>query len=222
MKKLKQRLKSVLAVILSVLVLVAPYLPATLAIPLAVSASGCNSAEFIQVINEIGPAVGVVLQIIALSKGVTPDLEYQSKVEADAAALGKLYTDLEAAQAANKGSILKEINGYFVTLQGDLSSVFVLANVVNPNTQVKLTSLVGLINGLVQIAEAALPQTPVGAQAVARLAQVPPVTAKQFVDTWNKTLTAKTGDAKVDTWTAKHQYHRHGLFLRVLSLGQAS
>lgn len=186
-----------------------------IAVP-TVTMSGCSAAQFIQVLNEVGPAVGVILQIVALSKGTTANLALQTKVDADTAALNKLYEDFESSATANKGSVDAEINGAFSTLQNDLSQVFVLAQVSNPNTQNKLTSLVGLIQGLVQIAEAAVPST-----APAALAKAPAVSADQFIKTWNKTLTAKTGDAKVDAFTASHQYHRHNAFVRMLTFGKA-
>lgn len=178
--------------------------------------AGCSVAQFTTVLNEIGPAIGVILQIVALAKGVPVGSGLQSKIAADAASVNKLIVDFDAAGTADKGSIEAEINGAFTVLQSDLGQVFVLCQVSNANTQAKLTSLIGLVQGLVQIAEAAIPT---GAASVASKAT--PVSANQFVSTWNKTLTAKTGDSKVDAFTAKHQYHRHSMAARILSLGLA-
>ena len=183
--------------------------------------AGCTAAEFTTVLNEIGPAVGVILQIVALAKGVPVTGSLQAKVTADSAAANTLIVSLSTSATANKGSVVNEINGAFTTLEADLGSVFTLAQVSDPNTQAKLTSLIGLVQGLVQIAEAAVPAAaPVATTASARVS-APPVTSAEFINTWNATLTAKTGITKIDQWTAKNTYHRHGKFVRVLSLGAA-
>jgi hypothetical protein len=178
--------------------------------------AGCSTVEFTTVLNEVGPAVGVILQIVALSSGKTVGAGLQAKVTADSAALNTLITTFDAAAAADKGSIQAEVNGAFATLQQDLSQVFTLAQVSNPATQAKIASLITLVQGLVQIAEAAIPAPAATATASATVKRTP-VSASEFVSTWNKTLTAKTGDAKVDAYTAKHQYHRHGWAVRQLT-----
>jgi hypothetical protein len=197
--------KKSLAVFLSLVLLLASF-----------GTAGCTSAQFTTVLNEVGPAVGVILQIVSLAKGVPVNGSLSAKVTADTAALNTLYTGLTTAVAADKGNVEKQINDAFVVLQADLNSIFTLAQVSNPNTQTKLTSLIGLVAGLVQIAEAAIPTT-----APLAAAKAPAVSEADFVSTWNKTLTAKTGDARVDAYTAAHQYHRHGKLVRVLSFGAA-
>jgi hypothetical protein len=188
--------------------------------------SGCSAAQFTTVLNEVGPALGVVLQIIAISQGVPANAALLAKVTADTNALNTLYPAFVSAATANKGNVEAQINAEFQVLETDIGEVFTLAHVTNPATQTKVTTLIGLVQGLVQIAEGFVPH-PAPALAVSRArgvtsAQNTPVpTAAEFEKTWNQVLTAKTGEAKVDAYTAKHRYHQHGLFVRVATAGLA-
>jgi hypothetical protein len=176
---------------------------------------GCNVAEFDAVLNEVGPAVSTILQIIAIFKGAPANLAVVSKIDADVKSLESLFNDFQAASVANKGSIEAEINGVFATLQADLGTVFSVAQVSDVNTQAKITALVGLIQSAVQIAEAAIPSSNAAASKPVVL------DASSFVDSYNKILTAKTGNAAVDALTPKHKIHNHSKFVRVVSLGFA-
>ena len=193
-------------------------LSAFLALMLAfttVFTGGCTQAEFQAVLNEVGPAVSTILQIVALIKGTPANTSIVTKVDADVAALNKLYTDFQAAEVANQGNIRNEINAGFATLQSDLSSVFAIAQVSDVNTQAKITALVGLILSAVEIAEAAIPGSAVAASKPVGL------DANSLVDSYNKVLVAKTGNAAVDAFTAKHKIHNHSKFVRVVTLGVA-
>ncbi|MGB6624712.1 MAG: hypothetical protein WBE43_07985, partial [Candidatus Acidiferrales bacterium] len=170
---------------------------------------------FEAVLNEVGPAASTIIQIIALVKGDPANVTPVTKIDADVAALEKLYTDFAAATAANKGSIAAEINGDFGTLNSDLSSVFAIAQVSDKNTQAKITALIGLIQSAVQIAEAAIPSPNPAAVAPAKL------NASSLVDSFNKILVAKTGNAVIDRATPCMKLHLHGKFVRAISFGRA-
>src|SRR5208282_1406795 len=134
-------------------------LSAFLALMLAfttVFTGGCTQAEFQAVLNEIGPAVSTILQIVALVGGKPANATIVPKVDADVAALNQLYTDFQAAEVANQGNIRNEITAAFTTLNADLSDVYTLAQVSDKNTQAKITALVGLCESAVEIAEAAI------------------------------------------------------------------
>lgn len=183
----------------------------------AMGVSGCNASQFEAVLNEIGPAISTILQIVALVQGGAANTALPAKVSADVAALEKLYADFEAANSTSKGSIEAEIQAGFTTLNADLSSVFSIAQVSDKNTQAKITALIGLVESAVQIAEAAIP-TPT--PATARVAPVK-LDAESFVSSFNKILTAKTGNQEVDEKTPHLRIHHHGMFLRVVSFGAA-
>lgn len=194
-------------------------LSAFLALMLAfttVFSGGCSVAEFDAVLNEVGPAVSTILQIVAIFKGVPANVSVVSKINADVKSLQSLFADFQAADVANKGSVEKEINGMFATLQADLGAVFSIAQVNDPNTQAKISALIGLVNSAVQIAEAAIPSSAAAASKPVAL------DANSLVDSFNKVLVAKTGNKAVDAFTAKHKIHNHGKFVRVISLGLAN
>jgi uncharacterized protein YqgV (UPF0045/DUF77 family) len=177
---------------------------AVLLIPvLAVSLTmtACNVNQFEAVLNEIGPAVATIIQIIALVKGVPANTAPATKVSADVAAVEKLYNDYEKADATAVPGIRAEIQTGFTVLNGDLSTIFAVAQVSNANTQAKITALIGLVETAVQIAEAAVPGvTPPTAQA-----QPIGMDAKNLKSTFNSILVAKTGVQALDSWTPKHK-----------------
>lgn len=186
----------------------------------AMGVSGCNASQFEAVLNEIGPAISTILQIVALVQGGAANTALPAKVSADVAALEKLYADFEAANSTSKGSIEAEIQAGFTTLNADLSSVFSVAQVSDKNTQAKITALIGLVESAVQIAEAAIPTPTPATLAAVRVAPVK-LDAESFVSSFNKILTAKTGNQEVDEKTPHLRIHHHGMFLRVVSFGAA-
>lgn len=186
-----------------------------------ITMTGCTPtqvAQFEQVLNQIAPATLTILQIIALFKTGIDVNTLPAKVGADVAAVEKLFTDYEAAATNAKATVLAQLNAGFSVLQGDFSTVLTLAHVSDVNTQAKLTALVGLIGSALRIAEGFIIVTP-----AATAVQPLKLTPGSFVDSWNAMLTAKTGNAQVDAFTAHNGHlHLHGKFVRVVSLGMAN
>jgi hypothetical protein len=189
-----------------------------LAVALAISLvfAGCSVSQFEAVLNEIAPAVLTILQIVQLLKGGTVNTAAVSKISADVAGLEKLYSDWQAADAANQGSVAGQINAGFSVLTQDLTQVLSIAQVSDPNTQAKITALIGLIETAVNIAEAAIPAT----KARATLTAIE-LTANGLADSYDKILVARTGNATVDAFTPHHKIHNHGKFVRVVTAGVA-
>ena len=188
---------------------------------------GCTAAQWEAALNEIGPAVGVIVEIVAISKGGTANLSSVTKIEADTAALDTIITSFQAANnPATKQSLAAQINANFTTLQNDLNDVYTLSNVSDPVTQNKITLEIGLVVGLIQIVEAAIPgvittqpaSLTVGREA-AKSAQFTSV--DQFVADYNANLIAPTGNKAVDKYTKAHQLHIHGKVVRYATLGIA-
>lgn len=176
--------------------------------------TSCSVSQFDAVLNEIGPAITTIIEIVAIVKGVPANTAVASKVSADVAAIEKLQTDLQSAEAASKPGIEASLNVGFSVLNSDLGSVFAVAQVSDQNTQAKITALVGLVETAVTIAEAAIPSS-----AVKLGKKAPNLTASALIDSWNHVLVAKTGNSAVDAYTGKHKLHKHGKFLRVASAG---
>jgi hypothetical protein len=85
--------------------------------------------------------------------------------------------------------------------------------------------VVGLILSEVQALAAIVPlvhpeaSPAMVAQATKRAAKHPPLTASEFVSSYNATMTAKTGNAALDKTTEGLQIHRHGKLARWGSAG---
>jgi hypothetical protein len=179
-------------------------------------ATACSVSHFEAVLNEVAPAISTIIQIVAIVKGIPANTAIATKIGADVAALNKFYTDYEAASASGKAGIESDINNGFTVLNSDLSTVFAVAQVSDPNTQAKVSALISLVETAVGIAEAAIPGT------VAKLTKAPAnLTASALVNSFNKILVAKTGNVTVDAFTPHHKLHVHGEFVRTITLGRA-
>lgn len=180
---------------------------------------GCTASQFEAVISEIGPAVATILQLVELFHPLGADAtSLPTKISADAQALETLYNDWTTAVGASKDSIQADINAGFTVLENDLNSVFQIANVTDQQTQLKIAALIGLVQAAVSIVEALVPNLAVTAGRYG--AKNPPaLDANTLVVSWNKILTAKTGNLRVDDYTSKHQLHIHGRFLRIITIG---
>jgi hypothetical protein len=196
-------------------------------ISLSMITVGCTAAQWEAALNEVGPAVGTILEIVALSKGGTANLSTETKIEADTAALDTVITSLLAANdPATKQSLAAQVNANFAALENDLNDVYTLSNVSDPVTESKITLEIGLIAGLVQIVEAAIPGVITTQPASLTLSREAAKSAKftsvnQFVKDYNANLVAPTGNKAVDSYTKSHQLHIHSWFVRKASLGFA-
>jgi hypothetical protein len=177
------------------------------ALAISLTMTACNMSQFEAVLNEIGPAIATILQIIAIVKGTPANTTLASKVSADVAGVEKLYNDFESADAASAPGIRADLQAGFTTLNGDISTIFNIAQVSDPNTQAKITALINLTETAVQIAEAAVPPAPGPAPAKVSAAKTAAIymSAKQLKSSFNSILVARTGNSQLDAWTAKHK-----------------
>lgn len=177
--------------------------------------AGCSVSQFDTYLNAIVPAIVDILQIIAVAKDQplpTAQSQLPAKIAADVSAVESLQSTFEAASAANKPGVQGQLNAAFTTLNSDLGAVEQLVNVVDIKSQQKVQLLVGLVESGVQLAEGLVSLNP----------NTPKLTPGQLVDSFNKDLVAKTGNAKLDEATAKmKKIHGHSLPIRVLSFGHA-
>lgn len=180
---------------------------------------GCSQAQFIAVLNEVGPAVTDILEIVALVRGTPADTSLATKISGDVSDVETLYTSYQAASAASKPGIEADINNGFSVLNSDLTQVFQLAKVSDVNTQAKVTALIGLVQTGVTIAESLIPVSAARYKATAPTSHL---SAADLVTSYNHILVAKTGNKVVDAYTPKHKLHFHTEAVRVLSLGHAS
>jgi hypothetical protein len=92
-------------------------------------------------------------------------------------------------------------------------------------TQAKITAVVGLLISEVESMAAIVPLVNPGAtpammtMAVKQAKKQPPLTADEFVSSFNASMTAKTGNAELDHATAGLRVHLHDKFARWASAG---
>lgn len=180
--------------------------------------AGCSVGQFESILNQVAPAILNIIQIVALVRGVPANTALATKVSGDVSLIETLYHDFQTASGTAKPSVQAQINVAFDTLQNDLDNVFSLAQVSNVNTQAKITALIGLVRTSVGIAEAMInPNNNLKASAA------PPInlSPEDIISSYNKILTAKTGDTAVDNFTSHHKLHLHNRTVRTLTLGFA-
>ena len=163
--------------------------------------AGCLTAsQFTQYLNAVAPAVSIILQIVATARGVPYSPAPAAKISGDVASVEKVYSDWQAAKAADKPGILATVNSSFQVLQADLTQVFSVAQVSDQKVQGKVATLIGYVWDGVQLAESFVPQSqPVAA----RQAAVANLKAKQLKSSFNGVLHARTGNAAVDQVASK-------------------
>jgi hypothetical protein len=182
---------------------------------MSVGLVGCSVSQFDTYLNAIVPAVVDILDIVAAFQGkVLPTNQdaLPAKISADVAAVENIEATYQSAAASAKPGLLGEVNAAFTTLNSDLSSVEQLAQISDPKTQAQVQVLIGLVESGVQLAEGLVSVSP----------NAPKLTPGELVDSFNKTLDAKTGNAKVDAIRGKlHRVHAHSKLVRLVTFGRA-
>jgi hypothetical protein len=139
--------------------------------------------------------------------------------------LQSLIAAYQKADAAAQPGILNQIQAAINAAQSTLNGLLPALHIKDAATQAKITAVVGIVLSEIQslativpLADAsAAPETVV--MAAKQLKKQPPLTASEFVASYNATLTAKTGNADLDHATAGMKIHLHGKFARWASAG---
>ena len=131
----------------------------------------------------------------------------------------------QKADESAKAGILSQIQSAIEAVQEKLQGLLPALHIQDAATQTKITAVVGIVLSEVESLAAIVPlanpkSSPmVMAQAARQAKKQAPLTAGEFVSSYNATLTAKTGNADLDRTTAGLQIHRHGKAARVASVG---
>ena len=193
---------------------------------LTVTVSGCSVA-WVSTLDNIlvaaAPALINILQIIAIAKGAPVNGTLSAKITADAAAIKTLATSFAGASALAAPGACSQLQAAITTYSSDEAQVLALAQVSDPATQQKVIVLSSLVAGTISGILAVIPNCSQAAAARATLARsnAVPLPLKGFIASYNAKLVEKTGNAAVDTYTAKHKVHVHSGVVRALSLGMA-
>ena len=202
--------------------------------------SGCSTSwidEAQQIVSVLIPAVANLVTLVATLEGKSVsagDLAMISNVGKEATAdlqlIQSLISAYEKADAAAKPGILNQIQSAIAAAQGNLQGLLMGLHIKDAATQTKITAVVGILLSEVQSLAAVLPivqGNPVAARIPTLAAKSAaslghprtPLSATEFVRSYNSTLTAKTGNAELDRATAGLQIHLHSRVERVASAG---
>jgi hypothetical protein len=195
--------------------------------------SGCSTswiAEAEQIVSALIPAAANLIALVAALDGKSvsaADLQViqnaGTQAGADLQLIQSLITAYQQADASAQPGILNQIQSAINAVQGNLQGLLPALHIKDSATQTKVTAVIGILLSEVQSLAAVVPlvknqSSVIGGQLSAKGSRLP-LTASEFVKSYNATLTAKTGNAALDRATAGLQIHLHGRVERVLSAG---
>jgi hypothetical protein len=197
--------------------------------------TACSTAwigEAEQIVAALIPATANLVALVATLQGKNisaADLQTiqsaGSQAEADLQVMESLIAQYQKADASAQPGLLNQIQVAMSTVQATLNDLLPALHVKDAATQAKITAVVGILLSEVQSVAAIVPLVNPSAspamisQAARQVQKQPPLTASEFVVSYNATLTARTGDVELDHATAGLRIHLHGKAARWASAG---
>jgi hypothetical protein len=204
---------------------------------LTLTLSGCSTAWISQaeeiVAALIPAAANIVALVTALQSGNVSAQDLQSiqnagsQATADLQLIQSLVTEYQKADAQAQPGILNQIQTAIGTAESNLSAILPALHIKDAATQAKITAVVGVVLAEVQSLAAIVPLVSASAAAPTLAAKNAarvghprvPLTAGEFVASYNATMTAKTGKADVNLATSALRIHVHGKVTRWATAG---
>ena len=204
---------------------------------MTITLAGCSTAwigEAEQVVAALIPAAANIITLVAALQGKSvsaADLQTIQKAGTQAGAdlqlLQSLIAAYQKADATAQPGILNQIQAAIGAVQASLQGLLPALHIQDAVTQSKITAVVGIVLSEVQSLAAIVPMVSAKAEAPTLAAKNAastghpqlPLTAREFVSSFNATLTAKTGDAGLDRTTGGLQIHMHGKIARWATAG---
>lgn len=204
--------------------------------------AGCSTSwiqEAEQIVAVMMPAAANLVTLFALLEGKTVSAEDLATVQSAGAQAGadlqqiqSLIAAYEKADDAAKPGILNQIQSALNAVQTNLQGLLPALHIKDAATQTKLAAAVGILLSEVQSLAAVVPMVQEDAKAAGlrpadsrgrlspHVSEVKaPLSAREFVKSYNATLGAKTGNAELDRATAGLKIHQHGVVARWASGG---
>jgi len=180
---------------------------------LVIGLTACTTAwvgEAQQIIAELGPAITIILNLLAafgVTKISAADIQFVTSqaaaVTSDLTLVGQMIDQYNAAAAADQPTILAKIDDVLKTIQGNLNAILPGLHIVDAAVQAKVEAVVGAVIAEVETLKGFIPVLQ-GTVAISSIAHIP-LTGRQFRSQFNRVLRMRTGDASVDTITAQLQ-----------------
>jgi hypothetical protein len=209
--------------------LIATVLAATLMLT-ACSTAWVGEAE--QIVAALIPAVANLVTLVATLQGkdvTSADLQtIQSagaQAEADLQLMQSLIDQYQKADATAQPGLLNQIQAAMNAVRTTLNGLLPALHIKDVATQAKITAVVGLLISEVESMAAIVPLVNPSASpaamtmALKQAKKQPPLTADEFVSSYNTNMTAKTGNAELDHAAAGLRVHLHDKFARWASAG---
>lgn len=194
------------------------------------STSWINEAE--EIVAALTPAASNLVALVAAMQGKSVSASDLATIQnagtqagADLQLIESLITAYQQADASAQPGILNQIESAIQATQGLLQGLLPALHIKDAATQAKVTAVVGILLSEVQSLAALVPivksqGAQANAQAMANAASgKAPLTADQFVSSYNATMAAKTGNAELDRATAGLKIHSHGKLERWATAG---
>lgn len=188
--------------------------------------SACSTAWISQaeeIVAALIPAAANIVALVAALQGGNVSAQDLQAIQtagtqatADLQLLQSLIAEYQKADAQAQPGILNQIQTAIETAQSNLSAILPTLHIKDTATQAKITAVVGVVLSEVQSLAAIVPLVnPHASAAMMRMAEQqtkkqPPLTASQFVSSYNATMTARTGKPAVDQATSSLRIHAHG------------
>jgi len=197
--------------------------------------TACSTAwisEVEQIVAALIPATANIVTLVATLQGKdvsASDLQrIQSagtQAEADLQLMQSLITRYQKADATAQPGLLNQIQAAMSAVQLTLNGLLPALHIKDAVTQAKITAVVGVLLSEVESMGAIVPLvnssvSPATMAMGARQAKMrPPLTASEFVSSYNATITAKTGNAELDHATSGLRIHLRWKFERWATAG---
>ena len=197
--------------------------------------TACSTAwigEAEQIVAALIPAVANLVTLAAALQGKSvsaADLQTIQNAGAQAGAdlqlMQSLITQYQKADAAAQPGLLNQIQAAMSAAQSSLNGLLPALHIKDASTQAKITAVVGVLLSEVESVAAIVPLVNAGASpgmmtlAAKQAKKRAPLTASEFVTSYNATMTAKTGNVDLDHAATGMTIHLHGKFARWASAG---
>lgn len=197
--------------------------------------TGCSTAwvgEAEQIVAALIPATANLVALAATLQGKNVSAGDLQTIQSAAAQAGtdlqlmqSLIAQYQKADAAAQPGLLNQIQAAMSAVDTTLNGLLPALHIKDAATQTKITAVIGILLSEVESVAAIVPLVNPGASpkmmamAAKQVKKQAPLTASEFVASYNATMTAKTGNAELDHAAAGLRIHGHQKVVRWVSAG---
>jgi hypothetical protein len=197
--------------------------------------TACSTAwigEAEKIVAALIPGIANLMTLVATLAGndvSAADLQTIQSAGAQAGAdlqlMQSLIAQYQKADAAAQPGLVNQIQVAMSAVEASLNGLLPALHIKDAATQGKITAVIGILLSEVESVAAIVPLVDADASpammtvAAKQVKKQPPLTASEFVVSYNATMTAKTGNAELDHAAAGMKIHLHGKVARWASAG---